>query len=404
MSLLKLLLVYVLLYLLTFTLILPFLCNSWVYSWYFDEAGFDEPVERLLKVSNDKRINAARSYLSDIQVNNSKMWHQRRLDDGALDLLVVVKTVDRSTLNDNPPVNYLLQTMVRLDREIRTSDSPSFRVGLVMCNADPKPSFHEDAVMLSKFYPSVSVVHDDRHRSPWPHVRELEKLHLVGCLRSVANISTRYLLMVEDDAEPYTRVFFDVKSVLADHVESRMLRGERVRGSNNWAFLKLYYPERWSGYSNSILHVCELFGIGCIVGALCAVTVISWNHPRTVPREILWLHVMLGACYGILLAMTVGRQHLLQLRRMGTGIVMVGEAPGCCTPAVLYPRRVIGPVIKFLSKVTCTESYGVDLALDNFSEISSLHRFLVEPNFFHHRGVYSTLTKPKNMVEFLFDS
>lgn len=239
--------------------------------------------------------------------------------------------------------------------------------------------------------------------SPTQDVRETEKRNLVGCLRAIARFRARYLLMVEDDAEPYPGAFAHLRYVLRDHLETRLLHGERVEEPNPWAFLKLYYPEKWLGFSWQLSHVCELCAIGCLVGSTCALLVVCWSRPRSVPTIVFWLHLALGASYGILVAVAIGRQHLLQLRRLGTGIVTVGEAPGCCTPAVVYPRRIIQPVVQFLTNVTCTSKYGVDLALDDFSRNAHLHQFLVEPNLFHHRGVYSTLTKPKNMVEFLFD-
>ncbi|GAB6026833.1 hypothetical protein CHUAL_013438 [Chamberlinius hualienensis] len=354
----------------------------------------------MLNQRNEIRRQEADKYLSKLDDVMSKEWHNRQLKSD-LNVLVIVKTMDRTSLNDNPSTGYFTQTVTALDREIHkvTND---FRVGYVTCNIDQYPKLYEEARVMDKYY--VSFV---KHTNYTPNDfittrREIEKQDYIFCLQISTQFRAKYVLMIEDDTVPYENVFSYLQDVVQNRLERRLVRGDYIvenSTKNEWAFVKLYYPERWAGYSREISSICELIGIGALTGSLCVfVGHLIRRH------KLLYFHLCAGFCLGILIALAVGRQHLLQIRRINSKFLLLSEAPGCCTPAVFYLANQINSIVDFLTNVTCNEDYGVDIALDDYAKQMSLKKYLVQPNLFHHRGVYSTLTKPKNYAEFLFDS
>ncbi len=115
------------------------------------------------------------------------------------------------------------------------------------------------------------------------------------------------------------------------------------------------------------------------------------------------LAFLLGAIYFVLLAMLIGRQYLLELRRLSPYLYSVAPSAGCCTPSVLYPTEVVAVLMNYLKQVKCTAKFGVDLAVDNFILENGYQRFSVTPNLFKHIGYVSTLKgKARKPEQFLF--
>lgn len=105
-------------------------------------------------------------------------------------------------------------------------------------------------------------------------------------------------------------------------------------------------------------------------------------------------------------AYTIGRAHLIELGKISPLFYRASQAPGCCTPCVLYPRAYLKDIIEFLQSKRCKKSYPLDFALDDFVMVKHLHKYLASPNLVSHIGFHSSLGgADKDLKEFslLFD-
>jgi hypothetical protein len=68
----------------------------------------------------------------------------------------------------------------------------------------------------------------------------------------------------------------------------------------------------------------------------------------------------------------------------------------------LYTRQFIPPIIEFLSAKH--KNLHTDLAIYNFTNVTGVRAYQIEPNLFYHVGMYTSLTtnKHKNAEEFIF--
>jgi len=160
----------------------------------------------------------------------------------------------------------------------------------------------------------------------------------------------------------------------------------------DWLFLKLYYPEKWSGYGRYWRTVVELAGYSVLGGFLCAGVIRLTPRCCSCRSMPAWFWFAVGAAFAALVCASTGRQYVESWRRYFASTHQLVAAPGCCTQATLYPARVISDLCAYLARVHSNSKFAVDLALDGFARTSGLKSYLVEPNVVRHIGLVSSLS------------
>lgn len=380
----------------TFTLILPSVCKDLGFSVYFVPSEADKI---LIDHENEMRVLKAEQKLRHLESSFDNgaenpgaakpmrlhLFGIRRRDP--LEFAIVVVSVRRRS---NP--RYLLQAAVRLMTAVQRDRGKS---KIVIYNADAVPEFNSDAKFLSQF---LTVA----NRSPLTAAKsagdifEKEKLDYMGALELGLELRPRYVLVVQDDALATREILRKLRYVLKWKMPWKWPRSD----SKSWTFLKLYYPEKWQGFGNP--EIPELLLIG-ILGAFCFAA-FRRKLPRTrknLDAKILWLWSGAGLLYFVLVAYTVGRAHWIEIRKLHPLFYGVGNAPGCCIPAVLFPARQARDLVKFLNATNCKQDYPIDFAFDDFTKAKGLMGLLVSPNLFSHIGLHSSLhSYDKNPKEF----
>lgn len=252
------------------------------------------------------------------------------------------------------------------------------------------PSHHE-AVNLSSIVPVYS--NENVSRRPLSKFIK-EKQDYVKALEWCHAKNATFSVMLEDDALPL-HDFMERLQLILDH---RM-----DKTSKDWMLLKLYYPEKWQGWANEREVISELILVSIIGGLLLVILAYAIDrlasltpagYCETLFRFLLSAGLVSYVLFGI------GRPHWIALRRFSTHLSSVVVAPGCCTPAVLYPRMHLYDVIRGLRSRT-TNGYNVDIALDNIAAEEGLTNYLAIPNLVSHIGFVSSLGKGwKNPREF----
>ena len=362
-------------YISTFVLVLPLLCHKLGFSTYFNKPK--EPYKHL-EAENKERTEEARKYFNSLYKSTTTL---RQFDEnGQIDFSIVLLTAHRGS-----NTHYSLQVASRLLPQVISDEGRSV---LTILNTDPQPGLNEDASYLSTF---ITIVNSSLPLTSASRSREKED-YIVGLEIGLRHNST-YVLMIEDDALPSKRLLTHLRYVLQNKMPGKFLKSRR-----DWAFLKLYYPEKWQGFGWPELPELVLIGI---LGGTLAVWV-QLKMRNTIRRKVsLYCTFTVWGVYVVLVVYTVGRAHWIELRKLSPVMYSVVKAPGCCTPGVLYPRLHAYSLANFLKSIQCSANYPMDVAIDDFANKMNLERYLVIPNMISHIGVHSSLgSQMKHFAEF----
>lgn len=375
---------------LTFIFILPSVCENLGFSMYFISSKVNTVI---IDNENDARVRKAKQTLNHLASGfpdenlTTKQLHAKK---SGLDFAIVVVSVHRRS---NP--HYLLQTASRLMLEVKRDRGNS---EIVIFNAERNPELNYDVNFLSRFVKvlnrSFPLVSDD--------IFAKEKQDYMEALQAGLQLNSRYVLVVQDDALSVSEILWKLRYILKWKMPWKWLKS----GSQSWAFLKLYYPEKWQGFGNP--EVPELILIG-VLGTFCFTKVrktVFKTQRNHVGNKLWWLWCVSGSLYFVLVAYTVGRAHWIEMRKILPLFYSVSTAPGCCIPAVLFPADNARDLVQFLNRTNCRKGYPIDFALDDFVKKNGLKGLLVSPNLFSHIGFHSSLHSfDKNPEEFrlLFD-
>lgn len=324
------------------------------------------------------------------------------VDAERYDLVIVVITTSREqnfTAEERQMYNlgYLTQTVARLLQIVDTDNTAAFRQKkLLMCSVDTQPKRFTEAADLSDHVQIVSRYQRptaELHNVITDNLYEKEKDDYVYCLRAASRFSSPYYLVLEDD------VLLDESAIESLYF---VMSYVDLFSAVDWLFLKLYYPEKWSGYSRSWRTVVELVGYSVLGGSLCAGVIRLMSRScrcRTMP---VWFWFVVGAVYTAMVCVSIGRQYVESWRHYLASTHQLVAAPGCCTQATLYPASVISDLCAHLSHVHSDQVFSVDIAVDGFAHIRGLKRYLIEPNVVKHIGLMSSLPrKSKSAKHFL---
>ncbi|XP_066280060.1 post-GPI attachment to proteins factor 4-like [Branchiostoma lanceolatum] len=390
-------------YALTFLILLPILCNELPYSKYYthDRSKRREEDARRVEAENQERVAAAKFYLKQ-NGPYSRTFRQlrHRLERKSKpELVITVVTVARKSGGESRPgPQYLTQVVAKFAELLTQQENVVFQV----CNVNTPPEGHREAVYLSRYVPVIS--RNSSSAEPVPtsahiHKFEKEKQDYVFCMERSLELQPDHILMIQDDAVPRTDFFPVFQHLLKYNVEGKIVSGDLQPNPEKWAFWKLYYPERWQGYGNEEKLLLELICSGLIGGGLFVALNCGGFTERDSRRRTMVF--VLGFFYAVLLCLAIGRQYLIELRRLSVHTYAVVDAPDCCIPAVLYSPEQAAAIVQYLKGQTCSSLLPIDLALDNYVHSSGLKQYLVEPNLFHHIGIVSTLHAGiKNPVDF----
>ena len=394
----------VLLFLITFLVVLPIPCRKLVYSKYFHmmAAPSTSELKNRAQDVNEYRALLATYHLSNLDANKTLSYFRNLQKSGSVEIAVGIVTVRRQ--HRSQLLGYLTQ-VVSKTIQIFEADTSFSRKVLFLCNTFAGPGIHVEANHLAKFVPVFNRFHPGNTQKDAHFDRfEKEKQDYNYCLLQALKYKPKYVIIIEDDAVPRPDFFIVLRYILDNLIENKLSMGERVPVRAPWAYLKLYYPERWQGFSNESQRLFELFGIGCIGGTifLCACRIRVGRRDLS-PATCL-IMFMLGAVYFMLIAILIGRQYLVNLRHnISPYLYTVIVAPDCCSPGILYSNKMATDLIEYLSKRTCSANFPIDFALDQFAIAHNYQHFLVEPNLLTHIGMISSLrSKPKRPEEFIF--
>ena len=293
-------------------------------------------------------------------------------------------------------LHYLIQGVAKYLKELDAKERLSLTAEdrtkryiyeLNVFNADYSPLRNKDAVII-KNLTNVNVTDRSVFSDSFDiHTHDIfykEKVDYLSALEVCSKSNPDYILISEDDSFPSDNFLSKLEYIL-DNTQFK---------STDWALVKLFYPERWKGYGwdGTLWEII----IGGTIGGICLFMIFTHAelHTKclsilTVARHVIVL-VFLGIYCGLVL-WSIGRQHWLEFFKLSKYTHFVFDAPGCCTPAILYPRFITNDLLKYLRQIQCSKDFPIDIAIDVFAIERRLKRLLVMPNLFYHIGFHSSL-------------
>ncbi|XP_065192078.1 post-GPI attachment to proteins factor 4-like [Sycon ciliatum] len=316
-----------------------------------------------------------------------------RLHSRSSDVCVAVVTVMRKSL----PVRmqYLFQVLHRLLPEVLADD----RVSLVIANAEKDPSLHTALRRYAWFIPSYHIP----PLSSTGSVFLKERYDYGHALQACSQYKPKYIVLIEDDTVPLPG-FFDSLRYLIKGPLSTYSYSESSKYNHPWAYTKLYYPERWSGFQNkdmpNLIVVSLLLGTFLVVLAYVLRVKVP-PHSAEYSHRGLWMFTVQMTLPAAFLVLSVvwmlNRHHLDNLRLYWRALYAVtSPADRCCTPAVLYQSWAADQLSQHLISSAGNQAFSpeTDLAIADFAEALGWVTYAVLPNLAAHHGRVSTLPKP----------
>ncbi|XP_078092402.1 post-GPI attachment to proteins factor 4 [Mustelus asterias] len=363
-----------LLYLLTFGVLLPLLCHRRRHSRYFWRSAHLQRLTAESLESSRARGQEAVRYFRETEPGEAEGPGLGAPPGKGPQLVVAIVTTVREQGAD---YHYYLQVAAEFHRLLRgCAWCRGHR--LLACNVHLRPQEHWEALAASRLIPVVQRFAGggaDRSGNRF----EKEKQDYLYCLReALLTYSAQHVLLVEDDALPGHDFF----QVLRDLLERRLTAPQ----ARDALYVKLYHPERLQGYLNpEPMRILEWLGLGAVCGALLSAIY------RLLTGHYSALTFVLLASYAMLLAELGGRHYLLEARRLSPQLYALVPATECCTPAMLYSAPAARRVLAYLEGVQCRSGYAKDTALYALLRERGERAYVLEPNLVTHIGLYSTL-------------
>ena len=431
------------LYTVTFFVVLPYLCCQLQYSVYFqllferDDRSMYQARIRQANTTNEQRVQTSLQFLKALGVelnsnsrssvkepklrfNTARISKNARHQNSKRQFFVAITiiTASRKHRQDSYDPRYLTQVSSQLLKlmalESRSARSDyrtnsklgSFQFKLLLCNVDFHPVLHKEMKSLAEIIPTFArfIGNESMRRPSFSEIFEKEKQDYVFCLKKSLLLETSdglqpdYVLLLEDDAYPDTNLFPVIKHIIHSHLENRYQMHSVTKSKKSVAYVKFYHPRRLQSYvSLEPDRLPELFGIGMIFGTFLTL-IYSYMKPRAYSsalRNSVDFCFLLFVVYSGLVAFAIGRQNIMGFRRLSKHFYTFVPAPHCCTPAMMFPRGNAWRIVDELSEVKCKAGFGKDTALHHFIQHSNLSAFMVSPSLFEHIGMYSMLRQGK---------
>lgn len=360
--------------------------------------------------ASEIRSKDAVDYLENIVNDTQKREHlaaelRRRFEQNHAEFCVAIVSVRRPSLSDES--QYILPLLRQLLPEVLQVED----ISLIIVNGEEKqeehtalhryarfvPSYHVPAFTVQAAAAAAAVAAGVQNMLDQPYLKE--KYDYGHALRQAARHSPKYVVLLQDDVLPRHGFFKDLSYL----VRSKL--GLFHASDNPWAYVRLYYPERWSGFQNKDLPLLLLgslaFGVVLTISTKRMFSLERMYQRRNLPF-LASMFVLISSLVLSLLYM-FNRYHIENVRLLSRSLLTISSpADPCCIPAVLYPRQVTREIGDHLisSAINATvvmERPEVDLAIADFAAKRNWLTYHSLPNLVTHHGRQSTL--PKMIME-----
>ena len=397
-----------------YLVILPMILKDKPHSFYYGKLSNVGSLEETMLHENDIRkyeASLAITRMNDTRfLHPNSTWIRNTQHKPIISIVVVTVSRDGVVRGDSYSPKYLTQVTAKFLTLIQElpEDYP-LQVEYHLCVTNSS-GYHPEADSLRKYVRVYTMPHSSQERS-WAF-KEKHKRGYVFCLNHTANPNAAYVMMVEDDSIPHDNLFdvlreitqrygtlrstddrqgLDVKGLSLEHVRFGTFQKKST------VFFKLYHPQRLLGFlALDQERLPELLASSSCTACLLLTVYyfVQVRHQKNILENIGKVYMTLFIIC-LIAYILVGRVHLIEFRcLLSPHLYYLTPSPSCCTPAIVYPRHSIAPIVQYLDNITCSHLY-MDHALDSYISQPDKHAYLVQPNVFDHVGMYSAQKRRK---------
>ena len=366
------------------------LCGSLPYSRYRDFC-YGYGMRHDLAVSQ-QRSKEALDYMVSVNEEATKLRVSKLLAARAsvdrIEFCVAIVSVMRPLLSNEE--QYVFQLLKQILPEV-LSDS---NVSLHIVNGERIAENHTALKKYASFVPTRHIAPSVNSKGVTEDSSYIKEKYDYGmALRACESQNPHYVLLLQDDVIPHHRFISTLRYLIRNRLPACGGPGK------SWAYARLFYPERWSGFQDNdfpaILAVSLCLGAGLLL--LVYFILLKLVHAPFGLSRFPWL-LLLPSCFLVLsLLYMVNRFHLEELRFLSDRLLVTSSpADRCCIPAVLYQQSGVRALSDFLvqSANNGEAPVEVDLAIAEFAASKNWTTCRSFPNVVDHHGRQSTLPKP----------
>ncbi|XP_002738613.1 GPI-N-acetylgalactosamine transferase PGAP4-like [Saccoglossus kowalevskii] len=388
------LLVTLVLYYLTFFVVLPIFCKDLPFSYYYSRTErLDENVRQAMNW-NEQRLHKEESHLRSLDAEKTFQEYGETKEN--IHIAVGIVTVSRvyNTYDGTNP-KYLTQVVSRVHRSIKKHRRGHKNV-VFICNVNSPSQDHAEAMELATYFP---VVHkygttNVRLTKEWMPslVFHKEQEDYLFCLNFSRKYDAKYVVLLQDDAMPHDDFYAKLLYILENRVEMRYSRGELVANTEKWSWLKMNFPTPSAGFFSNWLFTIEGVALSLIPASITALIYdICYRQSNRISLCFTYYIFIISFVYFGATAASIGRPFFLPYLYSSVHLSAIRPGTSCCIAAVVYPSASLSQIVDYLADVDCRAWYPLDFCLYDFLETSGMKQYLAVPNIFTHIGMVSSL-------------
>ncbi|KAI9931435.1 hypothetical protein ASPWEDRAFT_25686 [Aspergillus wentii DTO 134E9] len=338
-----------------------------------------------------KRVDEALKYVSAF--NQSSTHSNQSLTTEGVEMCIGIVTVKRPLVqNLDVTVGSLLDGLSPEQRS-----AVSLQVLFAPTNAWTHPDYGQPWV------PNIidRVLTYEDFDAPITDLMRLERKHRIAekslvdyrlALNSCYNqTDAPWILMVEDDVVAQKK-WYDHTMQSLETIKD----GQRRGAIYNWFYLRLFYTEKFLGWNDQYWPT-YLFWSLVVVTIPGTLLIYARRNARSI-RGTLTNPFLFVVCFGcipmfIILFFLAGR---VTLQPMKPGVHLMNRN-GCCSQALLFPRKNVPPLMEYLRYRQDKIPKPVDSVIEAFANDKDFDRFVISPSQMQHVGASSYKKKQKTV-------
>ena len=386
----------VVIYALTFFLVLPVCCRTLRNSVYYHQAH--DVLEDKMIEANNERASEAEDYFRDLSSRTSAIVKNR---SEPVDIYFTVISASRNKRGETYRPRYLKQTLWKLLSLYEQKRVAGYEgtIGVLVCAVDLAYDRQHEVKEMEDFV-DVTYRFENKNQQFNRYVDTKHRQDYVFCLNEALQHNASYHVTMEDDALPHDDMYDVINHVIVTKMEQQKVGDVYIPNPDPPLFVKFYHPDRLISYLDvGRDRIPELIAFGAFFGVFTAAIYINCSRRR---QDSLLLISLIFFVYYILLALAIGRTNIISVKRfLSPYLYTYVPAAECCTQALLFSQSGASDMLGYLQSAKFEDRMANDLAIHAVAKSHERSVCMVLPNVFTHIGLYSSLHDNKRLNPYI---
>ena len=315
----------------------------------------------------------------DLLNHSMKIYHQNKLGNHSNDhVVIIIATKEASTSGKYS----LSQLVMQMDQAMREDPKSA----MIIC--DQTEVHSEEMRVLLQLFPVHKPTSVSKSSSKRRNQQETKKNNFVQCIRSVERVieyHPKYLTVLYDTIVPYDNFIRNLRQALDYKIESKILRGERVKLTQYpWMYLLLQEPHDLRGFSMDGSSFVELLVVSCtgaFVFYLYAVYCETRFYSSRTALNVTVIFCIFGAIFFLTCALVMGRPYLTEFRRHFPSLQRIYELTNPVEiSAVIMNSTNAMEIVKELDKSMCSNYFTFAHTWHHLTNAFDIPGYILSPS------------------------